>query len=479
MARQIYLSALHKSSGKTSVAIGICAALAQQGLRVQPFKKGPDYIDPGWLTLASGRPCHNLDFHTMEASEIVQTLVQHGSNAEFCLLEGTKGLHDGVDPQGADSNAALAGLIGAPVVLVVDCRGMSRGIAPLLLGQAAFEPGLRISGVILNRVGGARHEAKLRAAIEGYTDIPVLGALADSPSMHIEDPYLGLVPADEQAGARAVVQALAARIGEGIDLAALRQAGAALPSAPSFPNTAVRPANRGRRVRIAVARDRAFNFYYPGDLQALEAAGAELVFFDAIHDRRLPAADGIFIGGGFPERHAAALEANTELREAVRRAAGAGTPIYAECGGLIYLARTVRGPEGTHTMAGVLPVDVVMEPRPQGRGYVRLAPTGDAPWSPVDSGVREIPAHEFHYSRLLQPVPKLSCAYRMLRGEGIGNGWDGIVAGNTVASYAHLRHTRATPWATKFVDFVTTVIAGAYPSLRAERSNLLDGLTSK
>lgn len=458
MSRQIYLSALHKSSGKTAVSIGISAALAQQGVAVQTFKKGPDYIDPGWLTLASGRPCHNLDFHTMEASEIIQELLRRGGGAEFCLLEGTKGLHDGVDPQGSDSNAALAGLVGAPVVLVIDCRGMSRGIAPLLLGQQAFEPGLNIAGVILNRVGGARHEAKLRAAVEGYTDIPVLGALPESPSLHIEDPYLGLVPADEQADARAVVQALAARVRDRIDLAALQQAGGSLPAATARKDAdrAGTPAPGGRRIRIAIPHDRAFNFYYPGDLQALEEAGAELHFFDSLRDTRLPPVDGLFIGGGFPERHAAALEANSTLRRQIGLAAAAGMPIYAECGGLIYLARTIRGPAGTHAMAGVLPVDVVMEPRPQGRGYVRLAPTGEAPWSPVAPGGCEIPAHEFHYSRLLQPVPDLPHAYRMVRGEGLGNGWDGLVVGNTVASYAHLRHTRTTPWASRFVDFVTS-----------------------
>ena len=454
---QLFFSALHKSSGKTAVSVGVAAALAGQGLRVQTFKKGPDYIDPGWLSQATKRPCYNLDFHTMHWAELLDTMVEQGRNADFCLIEGTKGLHDGVDPGGRDSNAALAQLLGAPVVLVVDCRGLSRGIAPLLLGQAAFDPRLPIAGVILNRLGGARHEAKLRAAVERYTDIPVLGALGENPDLHIQDPYLGLVPANEQHDAAAAIARLAAAAAQGVDLPALIGAAAPLPARPLGRDANPRPGHR-HRIRIAVARDRAFGFYYPGDLQALEDAGAELHFFDALRDTRLPAMDGLFLGGGFPERHAAELSANHALRDAIATAAAAGLPIYAECGGLMYLARSLHAQDGRrHAMAGVLPVDVVMERRPQGRGYVRLAPTGAAPWSPLADPSCDIPAHEFHYSRLVEPAPQLPCAYQVLRGAGLGDGRDGLIVGNTLASYAHLRHTRATPWATRFVEFAASL----------------------
>ncbi len=194
---QLMISAAHKSSGKTSVSAGIAAALSRRGLKVQPFKKGPDYIDPMWLGRAAGRPCHNLDFNTMSAPEILALFARHGADAELSLIEGNKGLYDGVDPAGSDSNAALACLLGAPVVLVIDSRGMTRGIAPLLRGYRDFDEGVSIVGVILNQVGGPRHEAKLRAAVERYTELPVLGALWRDPALELSERHLGLVPSGQ------------------------------------------------------------------------------------------------------------------------------------------------------------------------------------------------------------------------------------------------------------------------------------------
>jgi cobyrinic acid a,c-diamide synthase len=250
-----------------------------------------------------------------------------------------------------------------------------------------------------------------------------------------------------------VLQRIAARVSEQVDLEAVVAASAQ--ARPLPPAVSGGPSASGPGVRIGVARDRAFGFYYADDLDALERAGAELVPFDTLGDVRLPEVDGLFIGGGFPETHAQELEANSALRESLRAAIEAGLPAYAECGGLMYLARSIRWGDDVRRMVGVLPVDVVMQDRPQGRGYVRLAETGLGPW-PVAAGVQgtPIPAHEFHYSRLENVPPGLVYAYRVLRGHGIDGECDGIVYRNLLASYSHLRSVAASPWAERFVGFV-------------------------
>jgi cobyrinic acid a,c-diamide synthase len=456
MAR-LLVSAAHKSSGKTTISTGLCAALVARGLRVQPFKKGPDYIDPLWLGRAAGRACVNLDFNTMSPQEIREAVGVRAGHADIALIEGNKGLYDGLDIEGSNSNAALARLVGAPVLLVIDSRGMTRGVAPLLLGYQAFEPDIRIAGVILNRVGGARHGSKLRAVIEHYTDIPVLGLVSENPALQIPERHLGLVPSNEHAAADRQIRKLAEAVAAEVDLSRIALLGtdAQVLPVPSPPVAAA----AGPRVRIAVARDAAFGFYYATDLEALEQAGAELVFFDALHDSRLPEADGLFIGGGFPESQMQALEANASMRESVRQAIESGLPAYAECGGLMYLARGITWDGRRCEMAGILPGEITMHPRPQGRGLVRLQETGHGPW-PLTGPQGEpgtFGAHEFHYSALEPLAEPPVYAYRVLRGHGIDGTNDGIVYRNLLASYSHLRHTAQNPWAERFVRFVRSI----------------------
>lgn len=458
---RLLISAAHKSSGKTTVSTGLCAALRDRGLGVQPFKKGPDYIDPLWLGRAAGRPCVNLDFNTMSAQEILDAVGSRSDHAEVTLIEGNKGLYDGLDLDGSNSNAALARLLRAPVVLVIDSRGMTRGVAPLLLGYQAFDPEIRIAGVILNRVGGSRHGGKLRAVIEHYTDIPVLGLVSENPDLHILERHLGLVPSNEHAAADRQIRALAEAVAAEVDLTRLASIGADAPPIP-FSRPAG-PASAGSTVRIAVARDEAFGFYYQTDLEALEAAGAQLLFFDTLRDTRLPQADGLFIGGGFPETRMQELEANASMRASVREAIESGLPAYAECGGLMYLTRGITWGERRCAMAGVLPGEVVMHKRPQGRGLVRLQETGAGPWPLADetgSGL-EFGAHEFHYSALGPLDGQPVYAYRVLRGHGIDGEHDGIVYRNLLASYSHLRSTAQNPWAQRFVRFVRSVARGS------------------
>jgi cobyrinic acid a,c-diamide synthase len=445
------VSAAHKSSGKTAVSIGLAAELSRRGLAVQTFKKGPDYIDPMWLAAASGRSCRNLDFNLSAPDELRLEFARHGAGADVCLIEGNKGLYDGLDLDGRNSNAALAQLLQLPVVLVLDARGMTRGVAPLILGYQAFDRSIRIAGVILSRLGGARHEAKLRAVIEHYTDVPVLGAMHEDPRLAIVERHIGLMPANEDGAAKARIALLAAAVARQVDLERLLAATVSLAPLPAVPPL-VAPARA--RVRIGVARDRAFGFYYPDDLEALERAGAELVFFDTLRDERLPRADGLIIGGGFPEIFMRELEANAALRGEILAAIEAGMPAYAECGGLMYLARSLSWRGDTRHMVGAIPGDVVMHERPVGRGYVRLAPDETHPWRGRGEDPVEIPAHEFHYSSIDGLGPDTRFAYRVTRGFGVDGNSDGIVVNNLLAVYSHLRSVGGYDWASRFVDFV-------------------------
>jgi cobyrinic acid a,c-diamide synthase len=450
----LYLSAAHKSSGKTTLSIGLCAALRVSGFVVQPFKKGPDYIDPLWLGQAAGRPCYNLDFYTMDRDEISDLFASKMQGADIGLIEGNKGLYDGLALDGSNSNAALAAQLGSPIVLVLDSQGMTRGVAPLILGYQAFDPAVRIVGVILNKVGGSRHEAKLRAVIEHYTDVQVLGAVQRCDDLVINERHLGLVPSNELGSSQAHIGRMAGLIREQVDLDGLRAMASNAPDPSAGSDSSNSLIAQADGVRIAVARDSAFGFYYTGDLEALRAAGAELVPFSPLDDTGLPACDGLFLGGGFPETHMDGLEQNVAMRNAVAAFIERDGPVYAECGGLMYLCNSLTWDGKTRKMASVIPAEVVMHPKPQGRGYVRLRETRSHLWPFAPDGSEPISAHEFHYSALSGLPKGFDFAYRVERGYGLDGAHDGIVYRNLLASYAHLRDTRSHPWAERFVKFV-------------------------
>ena len=451
---RLFISAAHKSSGKTTVTLGLCRALKNRGLRVQAFKKGPDYIDPIWHGLASGRPSYNLDFHMMGTEEISPLFQRHAGPSDIALIEGNKGLYDGMDLEGSNSNAALAKLLKAPVVLVLDTVGMTRGVAPLILGYQAFDRDVDIAGVILNKVGGPRHEEKLRAVIERYTDVKVLGAVRLDPSLAIVERHLGLIPGNEAEAAEARVEAIAARIAEQVDLDALLDLAGRAPQLPETRQVPL-PLQVPPGLTLAYAHDRAFGFYYQEDLDTLRDLGVHLVPLDTLADPCLPECDGLLLGGGFPEMFLAQLEANASLRADIRRAIEGGLPTYAECGGLMYLARSIRWKEQRGEMVGVVPGDVAMGERPVGRGYATLEETADAPWPPA---TRPVPAHEFHYSRLENLPEGLAYAYRVRRGQGIDGARDGFVHRNLLAAYCHRRGSGEAGW---IGPFLTKVAAHA------------------
>jgi len=448
---RMLISAAHKSSGKTMVSIGLCAALAARGHAVQPFKKGPDYIDPMWLGQAAGHACRNLDLYLMENDDVVATFARHAS--EVNLVEGNKGLYDGLALDGSNSNAALAKLLDLPVILVIDARGMTRGIAPLILGYKAFDKDINIAGVVLNNLGGKRHESKLREVIEHYTDVPVIGAIQHDERLSIIERHLGLMPSNESHVANAKIKQIGEAIAEQVDLDKLL----ALTKKEPLPvphKALVSALPCGDKVRIAIARDRAFGFYYADDLDALAAAGAELVPFDALRDAQLPEVDGLYIGGGFPETCAAELEANTALRGEIRQAIAGGMPAYAECGGLMYLSRSIAYEGRSFDMVGAIPGDVKMHAKPIGRGYVHLQENAEHPWPRPDAPAKQIKAHEFHYSSLENLPPDSRFAYHVARGYGINGERDGIIVNNLLASYTHLRTIGSCYWATRFVGFI-------------------------
>lgn len=461
-APRLLISAAHKSSGKTTVTVGLAAALAARGLAVQAFKKGPDYIDPLWLSAATGRECRNLDFHCMPPALIRQMFERHSRGADISLIEGNKGLYDGVDLEGGNSSAMLAAWLEAPVVLVIDCEGMTRGVAPLVMGYQAFDPTIRIAGVILNKVSGPRHEKKLREVLAHYTRVPVLGAVQRQPAMRILERHLGLVPANEAEEAASAIAGLAKAVAAQVDLDALLEVAASAPPAEVFAAAPAAPASAD--LRIGVARDEAFGFYYPDDLEALRAAGAELVALDMLRDPHLPGdLDGLFIGGGFPETAMARLEENASMRESVRAQAAAGLPVYAECGGLMYLSRSIVWKGERREMCGVIPADAVMHERPQGRGYVRLRETAAFPWPRLEGGPGVVPAHEFHHSRLENMEGDPVFAYEVLRGAGIAEKKDGLILRNVMATYAHMRSVGASPWAPRFVAFARGLRKASLP----------------
>jgi len=448
MARFL-ISAAHKSSGKTVVSTGLAAALTGQGDVVQCFKKGPDYIDPMWLAAASGRPCYNLDFNTMPAAEFTTLMCDRSRGTDIAMIEANKGLFDGVKLDGSDANAALAKVTKTPVILVIDTNGMTRGIAPLLIGYQGFDADVNIAGVILNKVGGPRHEGKLRAAVQAYTDIPVIGAVGRNPALDIGERHLGLTTPTETDHLDSKIAQIAEIIGGQVDLDQVRAIAATAPTLDAASAVVVDPVFKG--LRIAIARDRAFGFYYADDLDAFAALGAELVPFNALTDTALPDADGLFLGGGFPETQMQGLAENEALRKDIKRALEAGMPCYAECGGLMYLCRSLGWNDQSYPMCDVVAADAVMCKRPQGRGYVEYTTTPAHPWGQRDGQTK---AHEFHYARLDNLAGDTVFGRDLTRGAGIDGVHDAIVTGNVLAGFCHQRHTRENPWVERFLGFV-------------------------
>ncbi|MGW8161402.1 MAG: cobyrinate a,c-diamide synthase [Desulfobulbales bacterium] len=448
MTKGIVVAGLSGGSGKSLVAVGLTAAFAARGCHVVPFKKGPDYIDAGWLQLAAGKPCYNLDPYLMAPEVIERSFVRHARGAEIIIVEGNRGLFDGVNITGAYSTAELAVNLQLPVLLVVDCTKATRTVAAMVLGCQKLDPRVALKGVILNRVGTARHESIVRQAVEHYTAIPVVGAFPRSNIDIFPQRHLGITPHQEHEGAAQATVILADMANKYCDLQRIETIMAPIHVEESIDEPTVQSATKPK-VQIGVLKDAAFQFYYPENLAALENAGAELVEINAMTAESLPLLDGLYIGGGFPETSARRLADNAAFRQSVQRAAASGLPIYAECGGLIYLGESISLDGTEYPLAGVFPVRFGLHKKPQAHGYTEFRVDGRTPFYREGERVK---GHEFRYSTVLswQGNPA-DLALAMERGVGFMDGRDGLVYKNVLALYTHI-HALATPqWAPGFV----------------------------
>ena len=477
---RIMIAALRGGSGKTILSIGIIAAWRKLGTSIAPFKKGPDYIDAGWLALAAGRPCYNLDSFLLSQEDNLASFLSHSSDYDISVIEGNRGLFDGIDLEGSTSTAELAKLLQAPVVMCVDCTKITRTMAAVVSGCIQFDPDVRIQGVILNQVANPRHEKKLRDSIEHFCNIPVVGAIPRQSHQYFPERHLGLVPTPEHDWAGDSIEAIAKIAEKHIDLDAIIEIAQSAPELKA--EVGMRPATspsavssgpkgsaesnaesekpvtgdqqpvfaRGKPTpNIGVIKDSAFQFYYPENLDALAAEGAEIEFISPLEQQALPELHALYIGGGFPETHAAQLSENKTFSRQLKAMVEEGFPIYAECGGLMYLGEELILEGKAYPMTGILQLVFDFYKRPQGHGYTIVKVEGENPYFPVGS---EIKGHEFHYSRVRKwSGDDKDLVFHMQRGAGIHEDRDGMLYKNVLATYTHIHALGNPGWAKALV----------------------------
>jgi cobyrinic acid a,c-diamide synthase len=452
---RIVLAGLRGGSGKTFLTVGLTSLLHERGYIVSPFKKGPDFIDPAWISLSAGSQCYNLDIFLMTENQIIGSFINHSSNADIAVIEGNRGLYDGLDIRGSYSTAQLAKILGAPVVLVIDATMSSRTVAAIVKGCQVFDRNVRIRGVIINKVAGPRQKSIIEGAIERYCGIPVIGSLPKVRENPFPERHMGLVPLQENENAVRSIDCARSVVGDSIDLDKIWEfAGDAEPLENPGDFYEQEQLERGEGLKIGIIRDRSFWFYYPENLDQLEKSGATLIEINSVTDNDLPTIDGLYIGGGFPETQAHGLANNKRLRNSLKVNIDAGLPVYAECGGLLYLGEGIIIDGREYPMVGALPIKFVMEKRPQGHGYTILEVSSSNPYFPIGSTIR---GHEFHYSRALIPKDKIDFAFTVHRGNGINGVSDGFIKNNLLATYTHIHATGTPEWARSFIRKVKSV----------------------
>lgn len=448
-AKGVVIAGLAGGSGKSVVSVGITAALKRAGHNVIPFKKGPDYIDAGWMQLGAGKNCYNLDPYMMTQEAIEKSFATRSRGADFVIVEGNRGLYDGVNATGGYSTAELALMLKLPVILVVNCTKTTRTVAAMVLGCKMLDPRIDIKGVILNQIGTKRQRLLITESVEQYTGLPVLGSIPRLKTDIFPMRHLGVVPHQEYNNSSDALDFLVELISENLDLDKVKEL-----MAPLDDSFALTPGEevllpQETRVKIGVLQDAAFQFYYSENLEALEHEGAELVYINAMTDSCLPEIDGLYIGGGFPETGAAQLAANSGFRQSVKQAADNGLPIYAECGGLIYLGESITLTDMSYPLTGVFPAQFSMSEKPQAHGYSIFEVDRDNGYYPLGT---EVKGHEFRYSKVVDwRGGSEQLTVKMKRGTGFIDGRDGLTYKNVFALYTHV-HAEGTPeWAAGFV----------------------------
>ncbi len=449
---RIIIAGTSSGVGKTTIATGLTYALHRRGLKVQPFKCGPDYIDPGYLSLAAGEPCHNLDSWMLPEPNLKELFAYFNRGKDLALVEGVMGLYDGHRKAGGGgSTSQIARLIGAPVILILNIAKMSESAAAMALGYCTYDPDVKVSGIILNQVGSPSHLRSAKTAVEDRCGIPVVGYLPKAANLTLPERHLGLVPVAERGGEKSFLDELADLIEEHIDLDLLLDLARRAPDFPLTEKPGLFPIEpMAPRCRIAVAKDEAFNFYYQANIELLRVWGAEIVYFSPVSDAALPqGTNGVYIGGGFPEVFLRELEGNTPMKVSIRQAVAEGLPVYAECGGLMYLSAGIADFQGQrYDMVGLLPGCCEMQNKLQRLGYTTAQALHSTPLAEKDQSLR---GHLFHWSRLDAP-DKNTAAYRIIEPK---EQLEGFVLGpknNLLASYLHLHFGSDPRLAKRFIQ---------------------------
>ena len=442
---RIVIAGTNSGVGKTTIVAGLLAALTEQGKAVQAFKVGPDYIDPGFHKIASQRECYNLDTWLVPPHKLVPFFVGQAETADISIIEGVMGLYDG-GREGVSSTAQVAKDLQAPVVLVIDCKAMGESAAAIAKGFRDYDPEVQFGGVILNRLGSDNHEHMIRSGMKKI-GIPVLGAIRRDERMQSPERHLGLTPVTEIDPTEAIATIRdAVKVMVHLDgLVELAQSAADLSVEDTESVLAVE-----KRARIGIAMDEAFSFYYPASLAALEAAGAELHYFSPLQDKALPDVDGVFFGGGFPEMFLSQLSANTSMQDSIRQASEQGMPIYAECGGLMYMTQAVTDFEGhTYSMVGLVPATCEMQQTLQRVGYVSATMLEPNILGSVKDHLR---GHEFHFSTMTPTQSPFPWAFELVGGRKPKAYQGGYAYKNILASYLHINFSGSEEAARRFVD---------------------------
>ncbi len=442
----IVVSGLRGGSGKTILSLCLIASWHKKGLKIIPFKKGPDYIDAGWLAQAAKGPCFNLDLFMMPPEQIIQSFISHSKKAQIALIEGNRGLYDGVDHEGTYSTAQLARLLKAPVLLTVDCTKTTNTIAAMVLGCQKMDPKVSIGGVVLNKIATGRQESLIRRAINNTCRLPVLGAIPRLKKDPLPERHMGLTPFQEHLDVEKSIAYVREIGSKYLDLDGIwKLANEAGTIKEGSKERRGELKVHGGQLKIGIIKDSAFQFYYPENLTELEKRGAKLIEVSPLKESRLPDIDALYIGGGFPETHAIALSRNTGFRKSLRSAVAQGLPVYAECGGLIYLGKSLTLKGRKYPMTGIFPIVFAMDKKPQAHGYTIIKVKKANPFFPQNITLK---GHEFHYSRITEMKEKdgIDMAFEVQRGNGIKSGMDGICYKNVLATYTHLHALGSPEW---------------------------------